>query len=608
MLQIITGKFYTTDELHGMHHRGVLYTNYAPIMETMKAPIGSFQSFETPVGSMLPTAAIGDIFPWVYEVEEKLEAVRPDGTREFMLSVGGDFLIQDFAAVAAFALNITCTPDFDLARRVIHGGHASLGVPRLPKEYVGHVFEPRIEAQEGDDARLHGFITDLVGLKRETYKGAMRAIRRYVNGLHRLADDLDLAYTLLVASIESLAQGFDGFAPTWQDYAQRKREPLDKILGRATPEVAQGVRDVLLAQEHLALTKRYHAFVLDHLQPSFFREEAALEKSPVRRCDLPGALQRAYEFRSRYVHSLVELPRNLTVPPFAGDTARVEGKTVLTFHGLARIARHVIHDFIARSPKVEREEFDYRQDLPNIVRVELAFSVWGTAHGGYSHHSARRFINGFLQDLTTALLQLPGAMLTDVRPILEKIEEQVPGLAKPEQRRPMLLLYILFHRFVPSEHHRPDHEQFIDKYAADFDAPSFESLLGHVLLDIKPDWTPAQFEEVRGTYFKQRESKIGLRFGATFEAAATLFSAEFHRRDGQEQRVHELVSEAVENLPGHALLLEFEKSMSQEQEPLQKINWFQLLLPLPTPPESLEPGEASPSADGEDGLEEAAQA
>ena len=56
---------------------------------------------------------------------------------------------------------------------------------------------------------------------------AMRAIRSYVTGLHQLADNYELAYTLLVVSIEALEQEFDDFQPIWQDYDQRKRLAMD---------------------------------------------------------------------------------------------------------------------------------------------------------------------------------------------------------------------------------------------------------------------------------------------------------------------------------------------------------------------------------------------
>ena len=422
----------------------------------------------------------------------------------------------------------------------------------------------------------------------------MRAIRRYVNGLHRIADDLDLAYALLVASIESLAQGFDDFTPTWEDFAQDKREALDKVLSGATEDVAAGVRRVLLAHEHLALARRYHEFTLAHLRPSFFREEAAGESAPVRRSDLPGVLQRAYVFRSKYIHTLLELPRLLTASPSKGDTSLVEGGLALTFHGLARVARHVIGEFVARAPKVERETLDYRKELPNIVRAQLSFTIWGTWSSRYDHKSARRYLGGFLtEDFTAILTGAPEATVTptDIRPLVEQAEILVPSLAKVEQRLPLLTLYLLFHHFFSPEYHRPNCEQFLNKFGPDFNAPSIESMLLHTLFNDTPNWTLEQFEETRRAYFKQRYTKNGLEFGPILEVAVTLFSAELHRREGLVDRARELVSEAVENLPGKSSLLELEGRMVEESLP--SINWRELLLPsLP---------EAVPDEDAQEG-------
>ena len=604
MLQIITGKFFITDELHVTRHHAVFHTNYAPAHRSAQeneTPDGGLRLFpgryETPAGTLVSSSVSkppGGVFPWIYEVDEKLEAVRPDGSKEFLIGVGADYFIQDFAAVASFALNITCTSDFDLTRRLIHAPQSALGVPHPPQKYIGRVFDPRIEPQEGDAAQLQEFVSDMVGLKRNTFKAAMRAVRRYVNGLHRIADDVDLAYALLVASIESLAQDFDAFAPTWADYDQNKRELLDRVLGGADPAVAEGVRRVLLEQEHLALGKRYRAFALEHLQPSFFREEAANQPSPARRCELPSALERAYKLRSSYVHSLRELPRIMTVSPDAGDMMEIGNQPHLTLHGLARVARHVIREFVARAPKVEREEFNYRQDLPNVVQVPLSFQIWGTWSGNYNHTSARRFLSGFLQEELPKLMTAePNSKvtLTDIRPIMEKIEAQVPGLSKAEQRRPLLLLYILFHRLTASEDHRPNFEQFINKHESDFEAPSVEGMVGHVLFGNETGWTPEEFEEMLRSYYAQRHHKNGLNIGNLWEAAVTLSCADMYRHVGNEDHARVLVSQAVENLPGNAQLLEFERGMNQT--PLPEINWMPLLLPQPQPPSNDEADDAS---------------
>jgi len=406
----------------------------------------------------------------------------------------------------------------------------------------------------------------------------MRAIRRYVNGLHRIADDLDLAYALLVASIESLAQDFDAFNPTWADYEQNKREALDEALAGAPDEVVQRVQTTILSHEHVALGRRYREFTLAHLRPSFFREEAAKETHPVSRPDLAGALERAYQYRSKYVHTLRERPRQLTIGPTLADATVVDGKPVLTFHGLARVARHVIREFVTRSLKVEHETFDYRKDLPNITYVLLDESLWIWNDKGYSHNSARRYLRGFLNQLSTVLEQRTGAAFTDMRGVIEKIEASVRRIGKVEQRRPMLTLYLLFHWYMPPESHRPNWGEFFKKFSKDFDNPSVESVLIHIIGGVKPMWSAGEFANVREWYFKQRYHKNGLAFGALLETAMTLCLAEVYRQAGDEARARQLVCEGVENLPRHQNLLEFESSIG-DGAPLPPIEWTKILLP-----------------------------
>ena len=78
--------------------------------------------------------------------------------------------------------------------------------------------------------------------------------------MHRLSDDLDLAYALLVASIEALAQEFDSTIPVWEHYDERKRNRIDKALTEATEPVSQAVRNAILANEHIALKRKFSSF------------------------------------------------------------------------------------------------------------------------------------------------------------------------------------------------------------------------------------------------------------------------------------------------------------------------------------------------------------
>ena len=217
------------------------------------------------------------------------------------------------------------------------------------------MFDREVLCRDEDADRLVTIARNLIGLERKNYLAAMRAIRTYVASLHRLADDLDLAYTLLVASVESLAQGFDGYRGEWADYDETRRQAIDKALANADDETAKAVRDTLLEIEHTSLARRFRAFTLEHIRPSYFRQEAAGLFNPVGRTELRGVLREAYRLRSKYVHKLNELPKLLTLGFDHGETVQIDRVTLLTIQGMARLARHVITEFVKRQPKVKTE-------------------------------------------------------------------------------------------------------------------------------------------------------------------------------------------------------------------------------------------------------------
>ena len=137
--------------------------------------------------------------------------------------------LKDFAAVVSFALNVICTPDYELAARLT-GARPGVLTESPPNQHIRRAFDNRVWCQDEDAAHLVQFVENLIGLDRKSFLAAMRSIRTYVNGLHRLADDFGLAYALLVASIESLAQDFDGHLAAWSDYEESKRLAIDKAL------------------------------------------------------------------------------------------------------------------------------------------------------------------------------------------------------------------------------------------------------------------------------------------------------------------------------------------------------------------------------------------
>lgn len=570
MLQVSTGKFFK-GEAYETLRRAIYYTNYRIFQEDVL--------IETQAGSLQSVIGVHGLGALTCEIIERIEKMPGGPYPGEIIATGGNTLINDFAAIISFALNITCTTDLDLARRLVANEQPSLGVDLVPQKYVPRMFDRAVACQPGDIEHLQSFVSDLMALERKSYEGVMRAIRRYIIGAHRISDDVNLAYALFVMSIESLAQKFDGFKPAWDDYDQVKRKRVDEALGETPEATANNVRSAVLANEHVAIARRFRDFALAHVGPDFFREEAQMAANPISRPDLLIALREAYSIRSSYVHHLQDIPRLLVGIDGFHETMVVDRQPTLTFAGLARLARHVIKTFVAQAPKMETEEFDWRMDLPGKLTMQMAPQYWIHNPQRFDATTAQQYLVAFIGQVVEYLLQ-PSAKLTDIRPVLKKVEALVHGLAKPTQRLPMLALYFLFNYFATEDFRSTNYPQLIETYKGDFETPSIISLAAHILTDQNPDWPLPLMEKLHGSYFCERHYANTMDLGKILEAAFSLNLAEQNRAAGKSDRARELIAFAVEACPNHVGLRNFE-ALSQKDD-LATIRWQVILLPEKT--------------------------
>lgn len=225
MLQIASGKLF--EDAPGQRHelRGVLHTN---LRLTGSDPI------VTGAGRLLPTHHLRETGTLVYELTELIEGSPRAGT---VGSHGMDPYLNEFAAIVSFGLNVTCTSDPGLMQRLTSSQPSPL-VHVPPRGLVKRIFDDSVWCRDTDRADLVDLVDNLVGLKRKSHRAAMRAIRTYVTALHRLPDDLTLAYTLFVAAVESLVLDFDGHSPSWEDYEEKKRRRIDLELSNVDDDTA----------------------------------------------------------------------------------------------------------------------------------------------------------------------------------------------------------------------------------------------------------------------------------------------------------------------------------------------------------------------------------
>lgn len=560
MLQIASGKLFTRSFGRKNDLRGTLYTNLR-----FTSPI------ETVAGTVFPAGSKDNPGAVVYEMKEYIEGeVNGPGV---LVSHGVDPYLHDFATVASFALNATCHPSTDLTRRLI-SGRRSTAVPDAPGSYVKRMFDPEVWLQPSDALLLPAFTEQIVGLDRRSFLAAMRAVRTYVTAMHRIADDLELAYTLFVASIESLVQDFDNHEPTWSDFEQSKRTAIDTALHGAAASTSAQVREALLKIEHLSLGRRFRDFVLAHVQSSYFREEATGCMDPVGRADLPGSLKEAYSLRSKYIHTLQQLPRVLHLSNSYRETAIVNRATTLTLQGISRLAQHVIREFVRRQPKVATQPYDYSLERHGVVQIQMAPEYWVGNAVGMSAKSGRQKLEGHVEQWTAHLLRIPGATVTDMRDVLAKAKEMMPNMTQA-QRRPFLAIYLLFNAFARTESRMADYEEKKVIYGTELDVACEEAIITFLIFGVTPGWPLGEHDEAHARYFRRRDKDGGLRIPRTLEAGLSLSLAERHRVAGNLSRTRELIGFAVDNYPGNGTLRSFEENFV----PSEPIDWETILLP-----------------------------
>lgn len=564
MLQICSGKLFQREVEYRNQLRGVIYTNLR---------LTRNKELHTVAGSLLPTSNLGPSNAVVYEIEELIENSGVGKEPGILVSHGIDPYINDFSAILSFALNCTASPSYALTDRLL-SEQRGLSTFSTPKKVVKRTFDTEVFCKDEECEYLSSFTEQLIGLERKTYLGVMRAIRTYVTGIHRIADDFELAYTLLVASLESLAQDFDGHKGSWSDYDHGKRKIVENALSEVDGENSEKVRKAILEIEHTSLGRRFRDFSMMYIKPSFYRDEAVGMLNPIGEADLNKALSKAYQARSQYIHKLKKLPGQLTTIPSYSHTCRIGNETWLTIQGLSRLARHVIAEFVMRQPSVDKEKYDYSLERAGVALMPMAPQYW-MSKINFNRGSGGRKLGGFLSQLADHMLQKKGAAITDIRGLLTEVEERFDNLEKPDKLS-FASLYILFNKVVSPEQRTERFEQLASRFEKLLHSPSPQSILVHLVFNIVPGWDIEKHHACLLGYFKKRNNKLEIRAPQLFEGGMLLQLAERYRESGKYETAVQLIGKAVENSPGHSALMQCEKDFDQNIE----VDWRDILLPI----------------------------
>ncbi len=533
MLQVCNGNFLFTDEVYKTTHRAPLYTNLSFPTDKVQLCIGTL----TTTSYFLPITTL------IAEVEEKQPAKDNNGEHNVFIATTGKDVMNDLAMVLAFFFDGFCTTSFKLAKEILSDDMMPDTTKKI-NEYVDGFFDKRKVVTPNQLEDFVNFFNKLVSLSRKDYIKAIKAIRRYATALLRISDDLDAAYALFVASIESLAQDFAGYETAWRDVEISKRSALDKILIKVEAKEAEEIRGEIIKHEHLALSRKFCSLVMASLTKEFYKSHEKYKVAGFN--ELNVAVKNAYMLRSKYVHVLSPLSDRITMPYNLNYCVEIEGKPYLSFNGLSKVNRQVLMNFIETSPVGGKEKLDPHEYTPGMVMMRLSEVYWMGNAEGLNSDSCVLYLDAILSRIESIIFG-GKAEIPDMTAVVEKLGGL---LAKESGKEKALVMYssLILLKFFFGYNLDSRHEKAVVRHNELFEQKSVLVLLINTICGVDLNGAKLFFENFK-EYVTSKFHKKTLRFSEFYESLMCANIINHLRKDGDLELVGEVAEYIIFNTP-----------------------------------------------------------
>jgi hypothetical protein len=563
MLQIVTGKFFKREERYKTPRKAVLFSNYAWI-----------KPIQTCIGTLEPVDS-GSITTWIFSYVNQME--KEEGNFS-IVSVGDEEIVEQFRLLAVFGLRAYFAPQRHEVEHYCRRTPTSLTDDIIPSQMLQRYFAFGLPGKSEDPEDFAKLVEKTLSLRRERYLATMAAMRAFCSALEAITTSVDLAYSMLIYALESLAQGFDDYEPAWEDYEDKVRNSVDCFLASVPAEVSSGIRAALLGSAHLKLMKRFLRFIEAHTDNSYFTRGAEGVQAAIRKAEFPRALRNAYEIRSGYVHELKPIISQLRVPTISQqDAFRWGFEPYLTFSGLVRLTAHVLRNFIERGESLANENVNWRDQLPGRITMRLAPEYWIHQAASFSPQSANERYTAFLEHFVAKLrTKEPIVELTSV---MEKIEQSVDG-ANERQKTAMLCLYWVYNCRLVKELRRPNWEPFLKRYETLLDKCGIETASARLALGGDLEWNFQECSQCYEEYDRARFGNSVIHIPHALEIGMMAAVANKALAEGRNDAYESYLQRAILNCPG---LLDVQTVLRDALEKGLAVRCGELLFGKPKP-------------------------
>lgn len=546
MLQIISGKFFKSDNVHITPRVAEFYTN-----------LFYDKKIETCIGVVKYVETVDGISKYTFSYDNKLEKISQ------FIAVGDNEIVDQFTSIFSFYFQCYVNTDRNKVQEICNMNDESI------KGYLSSIVSKKIVISDDKIKDFSSFIQKLINTQRKVYKSLIQCFYSYSNSIEYSHENIDLSYSILIYFLESLTQQFDEFEPSWNDYNQNQRNKLDKILCSLDQDTSEKIKNILLNDSHLKLQSRFFNFINSNLSESYFLEEAKEINFPLRKSHLKQVVLNAYDIRSKYSHVLEGMKKELKYNPISlGDTYISDNDIFLTYNGLLRLCHHVTINFINNSEYIDEENYNWFDDIPNALTIPLSEEYWLDKAQNFNYSQANARLNGVLRVIQHVILT--NELKVNLLPLWNVYEKELPQ-APSTAKMTMLASYILYNdMFELEEVHKylPNYTKTIKQYIGLLQKNKTpETLLLKIFTDVLDDveWTPDDIVNVYSTYEKKRYKTNSISFPRYFDLIVCLVIA-CEYLEGDRDKYFEWMTKAILDVPGDYTLQIFLKGKRDNYE------------------------------------------
>lgn len=541
MLQIITGKFFRKEERYKHDCKSVFFSNYCWI-----------KPIPTCIGTLEPIDH-GAITTWIFSYVNQIEKEE----KSCIVKIGDDEIVEQFRLLLIFGFRAYFSSQRRDVEHYCRQTKTDITDESVPSQMIPRYFSSEIRGELSESENFIKLIEKALSLKREYYLVTISALRTFCSALEAMDSNVDLAYSMLVYVLESLAQNYDGYTPVWEDYTELIRKPLDSLLKTVPDGTAAGIRETLLRDANLKSQVRFVNFTAKYIETTYFTNEAEGIKFAIQECEFLRALKNAYKMRSGYVHELKPILLQMRVPLISQcDIFKWDKEPYFTLSGLVRLTSHVLKNFITRGESVDTEAIDWSNQLPGIILMQMSPKYWIHNAQSFTPKDAKIRYSSFLEVFMNEqeVVYMPA--------IMEKIE-QLMARATDQQKIDMICLYWIYNYLACSlGASRPNWQRLIEQYKSFLDVRCIETFAVRLIVD-KLDWNFNECNSCYEQYNKTRFNKEGMHLPSKLENITLASIANVALKEGNKDMHSAYLNKAILNSAG---LIEIQKLFNDALE------------------------------------------